>query len=187
MSQKSPENLHDLLIVKVKALFDVENQLVKALPKMADAASDPELKQGFRDHLAETENQVKRLEQVFDHLKVSPAPETSDAIRGLVADAEWSIDNIQKGPALDAALIASGQYVEHFEIAGYGTAREWAKTMGHTEVEELLMETEKEEKMADEKLNMLATSKINETANTMKEGQMENKKGFMGKIQTGNI
>jgi ferritin-like metal-binding protein YciE len=167
MSQKSPDSLHDLLIIKVRALYDIEQQLEKALPKMIGAATDPDLKKGFEDHLIETQNQTKRLEQIFEHLEVAPTAETSDAIRGLISDAEWNIENIQKGPALDAALIAAGQYVEHLEMAGYGSASEWAKIMDHSEVHELLEATLAEEKAADEKLNELAMGKINEAANTM--------------------
>ncbi|MBX4188405.1 MAG: ferritin-like domain-containing protein [Candidatus Doudnabacteria bacterium] len=187
MSQKSPENLHDLLIVKTKALYDIEQQIVKALPKMAEAATDPDLKQGFTDHLEQTKEQVNRLEQIFKHLDISPAPETSDSIRGLISDAEWCIENIKKGPTLDAALIASGQYVEHLEMAGYGSAAEWAKTMGHEEIKNLLGRTLDEEKSTDEKLNQLAMSKINEAANTMTEEKMESDKGYAGKFQTGPI
>jgi ferritin-like metal-binding protein YciE len=187
MSQKSPNSLHELFIVKIKALYDVENQLVKALPDMAEAATDPELKQGFKDHLKETENHVKRLDEVFKFLEVAAAPETSDAIRGHVSDAKWCIDNIEKGPVLDAALVSAGQSVEHFEIAAYGTAREWAKTMGHSEIVDLLEQTEQEEKTADEKLNNLALSKINQEANTMEVQGMDSEKGYAGKFQTGDI
>jgi ferritin-like metal-binding protein YciE len=186
MSQKFPENLHDLLIVKAKALYDIEQQIVKALPKMTDAATDPDLKQSFQDHLRETEGQVKRLEEIFNHLDVAPAAETSDSIRGLVSDAEWCIDNIQAGPALDAALVASAQYVEHLEMAGYGSASEWAKTMGHEEIHKLLESTLAEEKAADQKLSDLAMSKINEAANTMRAEGME-EKGYAGKFQTGSV
>jgi ferritin-like metal-binding protein YciE len=186
MSQKSPENLHDLLIVKIKALYDIEQQLVKALPKMAEAATEPELKQGFEDHLEETQNHVKRLEEAFKYLEIAPIPETSDAIRGLVADAEWCIENIHKGPVLDASLIAAAQYVENFETAGYGTAAEWADEMGHKEIKDLLGQTLDEEKAADEKLSKMATSKINKAANTMGQEDQDTGKGFLGKLQPGN-
>ncbi len=167
MSQKNPEDLHDLLVVKVKALYDIENELTKALPKMAEASNNPQLKQAFQDHLKETEGHVKRLEQIFEKLEVAPEPEKSEGIRGLISDAEWCIDNVIEPAALDAALIASAQYAEHLEMAGYGSAREWAKTMGHNEIADMLEQTEQEEKAADEKLSMLATSEINEAANTM--------------------
>jgi ferritin-like metal-binding protein YciE len=184
MSQKSPENLHELLVVKSKALYDVEQQLTKALPKMIEAAHDPELKKAFQDHLSETEGHVAKMEQVLEMLEIAKTPEISDAIRGLVSDAEWCIENIKEPAALDAALIASAQYVEHFEMAGYGTASEWAKTMGHSEIQNILDEISDEEKAANEKLNLLATTRINEAANTMQATKAESEKGFMGKLQT---
>jgi len=184
MSQKSPENLYDLLIVKIKALYDTEQQLVKALPKMAQAATDADLKQAFTDHLEETKEHVTRLEEVFKLLDVSATTETSDAIRGLVSDAQWCIDNVQKGPALDASLIAAAQYVEHFEQAGYGSAAEWADTMNQMDVKNILGITLDEEEAADEKLTSLAESRINEAANTarVQAQTSDTKKTILGKF-----
>lgn len=109
----------------------------------------------------ETEAQVKRLEQCFKVLDMKPKKLKSDAIRGLIDDAIWVMKNVEKGPALDANVIAAAQYVEHYEMAGYGTALAWARLMKHAEIEALLEETLKEEKMADETLNQLAEGDIN--------------------------
>ncbi len=161
--------LHDLLISKMQALYDVENEIVKELPKMAKKASDEELREGFETHLEETKNQVKRLEKAFSLLGEKPKKLKSAAIRGMAEDASWGMTHIKGSEALDANLIAAAQYVEHYEIAGYGSAVEWAREMGHMEVADLLEETLEEEKATDKKLNMLATSKINERANDMEE------------------
>ena len=156
--------LQDLLITKLQVLYDVENQLVKALPKMAKNASDSDLSASFEEHLKQTKGHVERLEKAFKLLDIKPKKMKSEAIRGLVEDAEWVIENVQGDEALDANLIAAAQYVEHYEIAGYGSAQSWASEMGHAEVSDLLQETLDEEKAADKKLNDLATSKINEKA-----------------------
>lgn len=167
MPKSKDVTLHDLLILKLKALYDVENELLKALPKMAKAAVDEDLKQGFEGHLVQTQEHVERLEKAFSLLNVKPAKTRVEAIRGLIEDANWVIKNLKNTQASDAALIAAAQYVEHYEIAGYGSATEWAELMGHEEVKALLGETLEEEKTTDEKLNALATSKINEEANSM--------------------
>lgn len=177
--------MHDLLIVKTRALYDTEQQLTKALPKLAEAASDPQLKQAFNDHLKETEGHVSKLEEVFKLLDVAPRTEISESVRGLAEDAQWCIDNIQAGPTRDAALIASAQYAEHQEMAGYGSAAEFAKVLGLTDVKNIFGTILDEEKAADEKLNMLATSHINEDAASPQGA--EERKGFFGRLQTGDL
>ncbi len=167
--------LHDLLITKMQSLYDVEHEITKALPKMAKAASDAELKSGFEEHLEQTKGQIERLEKAFELLNEKPKKLKSEAIRGLIADGEWVIKNVEGSEALDANLIAAAQYVEHYEIAGYGSAVEWAREMGHTEVADLLEETLEEEEATDEKLNELATSGVNERANDMDEEDEETK------------
>src|SRR4051812_19840688 len=109
MSLKSPETFEELMQVKLMTMYDVEQQLVNALPKMAEAATDPELKQGFMDHLKETQGHVARIEEIFRTMGIEPQAEESDAIRGMVSDAEWCIENIQDPNVLDAALIAGAQ------------------------------------------------------------------------------
>jgi ferritin-like metal-binding protein YciE len=170
--KKSAEHtaLHDILVSKMQALYDVEGEIIKTLPKMAKKASDPDLKEGFETHLEETKNQVKRLEKAFSLLGEKPKKLKSAGIRGIVADGAWVMTTIKGSEAMDANLIAAAQYVEHYEIAGYGSAVEWAREMGHTEVADLLEETLEEEKATDKKLNNLATSKINERAAETDEG-----------------
>jgi ferritin-like metal-binding protein YciE len=162
MPKKSDETLNDLFLLKIKALYDVENQLVKALPKMAQKASDPDLKAGFKDHLQETKGHVARLEKIFASLKLRPQATKVEAIRGLIKDGEWVMKNVKNKEALDAALIGAAQYVEHYEMAGYGAAAEWAKLLGMDAAAKLLAQTLEEEEGADEKLNDLAKSQINE-------------------------
>lgn len=158
---KKENTLHGLFVMKLNALLDIEQQLVKALPKMAEAASNQELTQAFEMHLEETEKHVERLEECLKGLGEKAKPLKCEAIRGLVEDAQWIIKNVESGPALDAALIAAAQYVEHYEMAGYGTAVEWAKMMAHSDQEALLQETLEEEKSADQKLSTLAMDQIN--------------------------
>lgn len=158
-------SLHELMLVKLSALYDVEKQLIRALPKMAKKASDKDLKKGIEEHLKETENHARRLEKIFDQLgeKINKKI-TSAAIRGLIEDAEWVLKNVKKPEALDANIVAAAQYVEHYEMAGYGSALAWAQLMGHGEAAMMLEETLNEEKAADEKLNDLAMSKLNAVA-----------------------
>jgi ferritin-like metal-binding protein YciE len=168
-SGKKPEamdnSLHALMLVKMSALYDVERQLIKAIPKMAKKATDKDLKMGLEEHLKETEEQAKRLEKAFEQLGEKPNKKiTSAAIRGLAEDADWVMKNVKKPEALDANIIAAAQYVEYYEMAGYGTAISWAKLMGHDEVVALLEKSLEEEKMADTKLNTLAKSKVNAMA-----------------------
>ncbi len=152
-TKKEEMNLNDLLITKVSALYDVENNLIKALPKMAEAATDPDLIAGFEEHLEETKNQVGRLEEIFALLDADPEKIKVEAIRGLIADGEWVIKNVHGDEARDANLIRVAQYIEHYEIAGYRGAIAWAKTLGKDDVADLLEETLEEEVMADEKLD----------------------------------
>jgi ferritin-like metal-binding protein YciE len=189
MSLEKPETFKELFIVKLKTMYDVEQEIIKALPKMAEAATDPELKQGFMDHFEETQGHVSRIEEIFKSLELSPETEASDTIRGMVSDAEWCIENIQDSNVLDAALISAAQGVEHYEMAIYGTAREWAKTMELPDIQKVFEQTLSEEKNADETLNT-AAMEINKLAyqETM-DTEEEESKGFMGmgKVQTGNI
>lgn len=175
------DSLHDLLILKLQALHDVEQQLTKALPTMAKRASSPELKEAFESHLQETKEQVRRLERAMKHLGVSPKTEKVAAIRGLVEDGSWVMKHVEDDAARDAALIAAAQYVERYETAGYGTAREWARLMGHTQVEELLSQSLEEEEAANQKLTELAESGINDEANDMQRESLTDKaKNFFG-------
>ncbi len=166
--------LHDLLLQKLSVLYDVEKQLVKTLPKLAKAATDKELVDGFKVHFEETENHVKRLEQIFEMLDAKPKSSLKSAgIRGIVEDGAWVIKNVEPDEALDANLIAAASYAEHYEMAGYKAAIAWATEMGHEDVVELLSETLEEEVAADEKLAMLAKDKIDAKVEKMDEDEEE--------------
>lgn len=148
-------------------LFDIhyaENELTKALPKMAEKASDAQLAQGFRDHLRETEGQIARIERVYKMLDIKPEKEKCEAIKGLIAETEDLIKHTEEGPVRDAALISAAQKVEHYEIATYGTLIALAKTLGYSDVAAVLEETLNEEKACDDKLTMIATDHVNKDA-----------------------
>jgi ferritin-like metal-binding protein YciE len=160
----SVKTLNDLFVETLKDLYYVEKKLVKALPKMAEKATSPELKQAMGDHLEETETHVKRLEQVFELLDQRATAKTCEALEGLLKEAEEVTGEIDDEQTLDAAIISSAQTVEHYEIARYGTLACWAAEIGNTEVAELLEQTLEEEKSADEKLSMIAEDQINQRA-----------------------
>jgi ferritin-like metal-binding protein YciE len=151
------QNLNDVLIEQLADLYSAEQQLVKALPKVASAASEPDLAEAITHHLDETRGHVKRLEQAFAELKVTPPMETCEAMKGLIAEGEEIIAASGDPVARDVALIAAAQRVEHYEIAGYGTARELAKQLDFNTVADLLGDTLDEESDADKTLTKLAT------------------------------
>lgn len=188
MSEKKPETFKELFLVKLKTMYDVEKQLIKALPKMAEAATDPELKKGFLNHFRETQDHVARIEEIFKSIGISAETETSDTILAMITDSEWCIENIQDVNVLDSALISAAQGVEHYEMALYGTAASWAKTMGLNDVASTLHQTLDEEKKADEILNT-AAMKVNKLAyEESMDTEEEQSRGFLGgKLQTGNI
>jgi len=148
--------LKDLLIHNVKDLYSAETQLVKALPKMAKAASDADLKKGFETHLEETKVHVTRLEQVAELLGASPRGVSCKAMKGLVEEGEESIEEEAEAHIKDLSLIAAAQKVEHYEISGYGSARALAEAIGQKEVAALLKTTGDEEGATDGKLTKLA-------------------------------
>jgi len=164
--------LKDLLVDQLKDLYSAENQLVKALPKMAKVASSDELREGFETHLEETEGQVERLEQIAERMEISLRGKKCAAMEGLVEEAKELISEKPDENVLDAGLIAAAQKVEHYEIASYGCARTWAQQLGLEDVAELLEETLEEEKATDQKLNDLAMSMVNEQAE-MNDGEDE--------------
>ena len=160
-----PNNgLRELYIDELKDLYSAENQLVKALPKMAKAASSDELRQGFEKHLEQTKGHVQRLEQIFEMLNESGKGKKCAGMEGLVKEGSEVMDEDFEGATMDAALIGAAQRVEHYEIAAYGTASEFAQILGESEQESLLRETLQEEKETDEKLTELA-KEINSQAN----------------------
>lgn len=155
--------LADLLVLKLNALYDIEKALAKALPKLAKAASDPELKKGFEDHFKETVGHAERLEKAYELIGLKPKKLKVEGIRGIIVDGEWVIKNVMPAAARDANLIRAAQYAEHYEMAGYRGAISWANTLGLTDVVALLQQNLKEEMGADEKLEM-AGRKLDQTA-----------------------
>ena len=158
------EGLRDLYIDELKDLYNAENQLVKALPKLARAAASDELRQGFQEHLEQTKGHVDRLEQIFQMLDESPKGKKCKGMEGLIEEGSEVTEEDYEGSLLDAALIGAAQRVEHYEIASYGTARSFAELLGEDDQVSLLEETLQEEKETDEKLTALA-KQINSEAN----------------------
>ncbi len=150
----------DLLVDEIKDLYDAEHQLTKALPKMAKAATSPVLKSAFESHLKQTEEHIKRLEQVFAGLGKKPTRKTCAAMKGLVEEGSEVIEEEMDPEVKDAALIGAAQRVEHYEMAGYGTVRTFAHLLGHHDLEAILQSTLDEEGAADHKLTDIA-SKLN--------------------------
>ena len=155
------ESLQELLVDELKDLYSAETQLVKALPKMAKAASSPELKAAFEEHLEETKGQVDRLVTIFEQLEGSPKGKKCKAMEGLIEEGSEVIEAEGEDSVKDAALICAAQKVEHYEMAGYGCARTFATLLGLNEVADLLQETLDEEGNADKKLTELAETVIN--------------------------
>jgi len=164
----SVNSLQELLIDEVKDIYDAEKQLVKALPKLAKAATNPELKEGFNQHLEETKNHVARLEQVFEILGEKPKGKTCKAMQGLVEEGSEAIDLDGPDAVRDACLIGAAQRVEHYEIAAYGTVRTLAETLGLNDAADLLQQTLDEEKKTDETLSEIANT-VNEEADLVAE------------------
>lgn len=158
------ESLDDLLIEQLEDIRDAEQRLVEALPHMADAAGDPQLRDAFRHHLEETRHHVERLDQAFQMLSREPGSSTCDAMKGLVEEARDMVDAEGAAAVKDAALIAAAQRVEHDEIAAYGTVRSLARRLGRDDVASLLQTTLDEEHAADDTLNRLAESTVNPAA-----------------------
>jgi ferritin-like metal-binding protein YciE len=161
-------SLQDLYIMELKDLYDAENRIINALPKMAEGAKSPELKMAFEEHLQQTRNQAARLERIFNSLDESPKGQKCKGVIGIIDEGEDLMDETEDSPpaVCDAALIASAQRVEHYEIAAYGTVRNWAHRLGREEDARLLDETLQEEGLTDKKLSALAESYINEEAKT---------------------
>ncbi len=155
------KTLSDAFEHTLQDIYYAENALVKALPKVQQAANGKKLKDAIGEHLEETKGQVKVLEKVFQSIGKKASGEKCDAIEGLIKEAEGIIEEAT-GVAKNAALIGAAQAIEHYEIARYGTLREWAKVLGHTEAHDLLTSILDQEKAANSKLTNLAVSSINE-------------------------
>lgn len=163
-SEHTDNNLHALFLDELADLQNAEQQLIKALPKMIEAAQSHELKSAIEAHLKETKTHAERLNQVAKSLGESLPQKPCPAMKGIIEEASQLVEEQKGKGSLDAAIIAAGQKVEHYEIASYGTVRAWAKQMGHREAADLLGETLSEEGAADEKLTEIAESLANETA-----------------------
>jgi ferritin-like metal-binding protein YciE len=161
---KDIKTMNDLFIHTLADIYYAEQQIVKALPDMVNQASDQQLKQGFQSHLRETETHVKRLEQVFQKLGVKAKGVDCPAIDGILKEAKEVAGEVDDKAVLDAALIAAGQAVEHYEMTRYGTLIAWAKQLGHQDVVALLQQTLSEEKATDQKLTSMAESQVNRKA-----------------------
>ena len=153
--------LMQLFEEELKDIYWAEKALTKALPKMIKNATSEELTEALTEHLAETEGQVKRLEKVFDLLGKKATAKKCEAMEGLITEAEEIMEECEEGAMRDAGIISAGQKVEHYEIASYGTLRQFAETLGLTEVAELLQATLDEEKVADAKLTEVAVNAVN--------------------------
>lgn len=158
------KNLQELFHHLLKDMYYAEKQIVKALPKMAKASENPELKKAFEHHLEETKSQVQRLEEVFKIIGKSPRGEKCPAILGLVEEGEEVIEKGEDGEVIAAGLLAGAQAVEHYEMSRYGTMIAWAEQLGLTRAVPLLRATLNEEKAADEKLSQIAMSSVNRKA-----------------------
>ena len=158
------QTLRDLYLNELRDLYSAERQLTRALPQMVEAAMTHDLKEAFAHHLRETEGHVARLQRIFHTLDEKATGETCEAMKGLLSEAELFIEAVGSHEVIDAGLIAAAQRVEHYEMAGYGTARALAQRLGFTEAAGLLQETLDEEKAADQKLTFIAESKLNELA-----------------------
>jgi ferritin-like metal-binding protein YciE len=159
----SVKTINELLLDELKDLYSAEKQITKALPKMAKAAASQDLKSAFENHLEETQGHVDRLDKIFETLGKSPRGKTCHGMQGLLEEGSEMISESEKGPVRDAGLISAAQRVEHYEMAGYGSVREFASILGQNEIASLLEETLEEEKAADEKLSGIA-KKVNPQA-----------------------
>ena len=155
------DSLRELYVEGLKDLWSAENQILKGLPRMIKAASHPQLKRAFTRHEAQTRQQVKRLERIFKELEESPRGKKCVGMEGLIEEAKELLAEKPEQNVLDAGLINAAQHVEHYEIAGYGTARTWARLLGYENQAALLEQTLEEEKQTDLLLTDIATSQIN--------------------------
>ena len=158
------ETLQDAFVHELSDMYNAENQLTKALPKLAEAASDDELVEAFETHLEETEGQIEKLEKVFELCEIQKKRETCEAMKGLIEEGEKIIKEVDEGAVRDSLLIAAAQKIEHYEIASYGTLIALAEKLDHSEAVDLLEEIVEQEKSADEKLNVIAEENVNDHA-----------------------
>jgi ferritin-like metal-binding protein YciE len=152
----SVDNIEKLFVEELKDLYSAENQITKALPKMAKASTSNELRTAFENHLQETRRHVERLEKIFEALGHSPKGKSCDGMKGLLQEGSEVLEKTEEGEVRDAAMISAAQRVEHYEMAAYGSVRTYAELLGQNEAAKLLDETLKEEKAADQKLTTIS-------------------------------
>jgi ferritin-like metal-binding protein YciE len=163
-SMGSAGTLHDAFIDELRDVYNAEQQITKALPKMIKSASSPQLQKAFASHLEETKGQIARLEEVFESIEEKVRGKKCDGMAGIIEEGKAAMGEDFDEQTMDAALIASAQRVEHYEMAAYGTLVAWAEAMGHNDAAELLQTTLDEEKATDQKLSALAEGGINHRA-----------------------
>lgn len=154
-------SLEDLYLEQLQDLYDAEHQILKALPKMLEAATAPELKRAFELHLQQTQGQIRRLEQVFQQIGATPQGKVCAAMQGLITEGEELMSTRADPTVMDAGLIAAAQRVEHYEMAGYGCLRTWARQLGYNQAVQLLQQTLEEEEHTDRQLTQIAEQSIN--------------------------
>jgi ferritin-like metal-binding protein YciE len=167
------ETLEDLLLEEIKDLYDAEKQITKALPKLAKAASSPDLKAAFTEHLEQTKGQITRLEEVFGYLGRKPKSKPCLAMKGLIEEGQEQTQEDAEGSIKDLMLIGAAQKVEHYEVSGYGTVRTLAEGIGNEEVASLLRQTEEEEAETDRKLTGIAAQLMQEVDGVSEEEEDE--------------
>ena len=158
------DSFEKLFVEELKDTYHAEKQLLKAIKKLAKAATDKTLAKALTDHLAETEGQVTRLEQVFASIDMAPKGKVCEGMKGIIEEGNGMLEEDGDDAVMDAAIIAAAQRAEHYEIAAYGTLRHYAERLGYTKAEKLLAQTLEEEKAADEKLNKIAKNLVNPKA-----------------------
>jgi ferritin-like metal-binding protein YciE len=158
------DTLHDLFVHELKDLYSAETQITKALPKLVTVANSEELKQAFQDHLEVTEGHIQRLEDIFRDLQVTPRGKKCVGMEGLLEEGKELMKEQAQDWVMDAGLIGAAQRVEHYEIAGYGTARDHAEKLGMYPAAQLLQQTLDEEGAADKKLTEIAAQSVNALA-----------------------
>ncbi|HEY8549976.1 MAG TPA: ferritin-like domain-containing protein [Vicinamibacterales bacterium] len=156
--------LSDLFQNELRDVYDAEKQILKALPKMAKAAGNEELREMFQTHLEETQNQVQRLEQIFESLDLKPRGKHCAGMAGIIEEGKELLEEDGEDSVLDAGFVAAAQRVEHYEITAYGSLMAWAKLLGYNEALQLLQQNLAEEKATDKKLSALAESSVNRQA-----------------------
>ncbi len=166
-------SFQDLFVDQLKDVYSAERQIIQALPKMAKAASDPQLQQAFQEHLEQTQRQKDRLDQIFQNLGASSGRKKCVGMEGLINEGQELIDNGGAPEVLDAGLIAAAQKVEHYEISAYGTLRSFARMLGNEQAAGLLQQTLDEEAQTDEKLTQMAEHNVNVHAKNESSGQTQ--------------